>query len=165
MLLCTGLLFCELFHQPATLCAQEPLRSSGTRRFGSNRARDSSITPLSAGLRLNSPPQIPPNKLQKEVTESAVCWYVKASRIRSGGNDEATPESDGKLVISAHHVRFIPHIPQLAGLYADLQPERIELQHQPGDAYATLGSKDFAFSSDSASFASLARQARQLPPV
>jgi protein TonB len=74
-----------------------------------------------------------------------VCWYVKASRIRSGGQDEATPESDGKLVISAHHVRFIPHNPQLVDLYADLQPQRLELQRQPGDAYATLGSKDFAF--------------------
>lgn len=145
MLLCTGLLFCELFHLPATLCAQEPasifgyqaVRFEQSPGFFHYAALCRTPTEFSA--------QIPLNKLPKEVTESAVCWYVKASRIRSGGKDEATPESDGKLVISAHHVRFIPRNPQLADLYADLQPERLELQRQPRDAYATLGPKDFAF--------------------
>jgi TonB family protein len=145
MLLFIGLLFCELFHQPATLYPQEPAEIFGYQAvrfehspgFFHYAALCRTPTEFSA--------QIPPNKLPKEVTESAVCWYVKASRIRSAGKDDATPESDGKLVVSAHHVRFMPHNPQFADLYADLQPERLELQHQPGDAYATLGGEDFAF--------------------
>ena len=146
MLLCAGLLFCELFLEGATLSAQEPAVISGYQavRFEQSpgffhyAALCRTPTEFSA--------QIPPIKLPKEVTESAVCWYVKASRIRSGGTDDPSPEADGKLVISAHRVRFMPHNPQAADLYADLQRERVELKHQTGDAYATIGSADSVYS-------------------
>ncbi len=82
--------------------------------------------------------QMPAPKLSPEVTESAVCWYVKGSR-------SGAPEADGKLVISAHHVRFMPHGPRAAALYADLGPEEVELKHDPGQPYATLQSKDLVF--------------------
>jgi protein TonB len=89
--------------------------------------------------------QIPGTRLPLDVTEYAVCWYATASRVRSAGKNEASPEADGKLVISAHHVRFVPHNPQFSDLYADLPPDRVELKREPGDAYATLGSKNFVY--------------------
>ena len=86
--------------------------------------------------------QMPPPRLPLDATEMAVCWYAKGSRA---GGGTTSPEADGKLVVSAHHVRFMPHSPQFAGLYADLHPEQVELKHDPGQPYATLRSGDLVF--------------------
>ncbi|HEY1986333.1 MAG TPA: TonB family protein [Terracidiphilus sp.] len=88
--------------------------------------------------------QIPPPRLPREATESAVCWYVKASKTRPAPG-AADASADGKLVISEHHIRFIPHDPASAGLYADLHPEQAQLHHDPGQPFASLTAKDAAF--------------------
>lgn len=146
ILVCAGLLFCELFHGGATLCAQEPAVISGYQGVRFEQAPGFFHYATLCRTPTEFTAQMPPIKLPQEQTESAVCWYVKASRIRSGGTDSSSPEADGKLVISAHRVRFMPHNAQAADLYADLQRERVVLKHQSGDAYGTIGSADFVYS-------------------
>jgi hypothetical protein len=82
--------------------------------------------------------QIPAPNLPPEVTEPAVCWYVKTVVTRGSGH--VSPEADGKLVISAHHVRFVPSNMQYANLYVDLPPDQVQLDRQPGQPEALLRS-------------------------
>src|SRR5579859_2024646 len=82
--------------------------------------------------------QIPAPNPPPEITEPAVCWYVKTVVTRGSG--QASPEADGKLVISAHHVRFVPRSMQHADLYVDLPSDQIQLDHQPGQPGALLRS-------------------------
>jgi len=86
-------------------------------------------------------PALPPSSSQ---TEPAVCWYVKASKT-AAGTGGASQEADGKLVVSANHVRFIPRNPQFASLYMDLLHEEVRLKHEPGQPYATLEGDDLKF--------------------
>jgi hypothetical protein len=88
--------------------------------------------------------QIPAPNLPPEVTEPAVCWYVKTVVTR--GSSQASPEADGKLVISAHHVRFVPRIMQYEDLYVDLPPDQVQLDHQPGQPGALLRSSGLSLS-------------------
>ena len=91
--------------------------------------------------------QIPPNRLPREMTESAVCWYVMGSRPRAGGGAKDSPTSaDGKLILSEHHVRFIPHDASQANLYMDLHPQEIEMKHEAGQPFASLATKEVLFS-------------------
>ncbi|HEY1896891.1 MAG TPA: TonB family protein [Terracidiphilus sp.] len=140
MLLGTGLLLCGLFQQEAILRAQEPAFISGDEAvrfeqapgFFHYAALCRTATEFSAAMH--------PARLPRESTESAVCWYVKATKMRNdSGKVDGSPMVDGKLVISAHHVRFIPHDPQLADLYVDFHPEETELIHHPGQVFAALG--------------------------
>ena len=90
--------------------------------------------------------QIPPNRLPREMTESAVCWYVMGSRTRAGaGAKDGPAAADGKLIVSEHHVRFIPHDASLANLYMDLHPQEIEMKHDPGQPFASLGTREILF--------------------
>ena len=151
MLLVTGLLLCGLLQEEAILRAQEPAFISGDEAvrfehapgFFHYAALCRTATEFSATM--------PPARLPREATESAVCWYVKGNKMRNdGGKVDGSPLVDGKLVISAHHVRFIPHDPQFADLYVDFHPEETELMHQPGQPFAALGTTkvlvDFRFS-------------------
>ena len=88
--------------------------------------------------------QIPALNLPPEITEPAVCWYVKTVVTRGSG--QASPEADGKLVISAHHVRFVPRTMQYEGLYVDLPPDQVQLDHQPGQPGALLRSSGLSLS-------------------
>lgn len=80
--------------------------------------------------------QIPAPNLPPEITEPAVCWYVKTVVTRGSG--QVSPEADGKLVISAHHVLFVPRSMQYEDLYVDLPPDQVQLDHQPRSASRTL---------------------------
>ena len=88
--------------------------------------------------------QIPAPNLPPEITEPAVCWYVKTVVTRGSG--QASPEADGKLVISAHHVRFMPRSMQYEDLYVDLPPDQVQLDHQPGQPGALLRSSGLSLS-------------------
>jgi hypothetical protein len=140
MLLGTGLLLCRLRQEEAILRAQEPAFISGDEAvrfeqapgFFHYAALCRTATEFSAAM--------PPARLPRESTEPAVCWYVKGAKMRNdGGKVDGSPMVDGKLIISAHHVRFVPHDPQLADLYVDFHPEETELMHQPGQPFAALG--------------------------
>jgi protein TonB len=90
--------------------------------------------------------QMPPNRLPREMTESAVCWYVVASKTPTvGGTKDTAPTMDGKLILSEHHVRFIPHDGSRADLYMDLHPQEIEMKHEPGQPLASLATREFLF--------------------
>jgi TonB family protein len=146
MLFCTGLLFCALFHEGAILYPQEPAQISGFQAVRFEHSPGFSHYVAMCRTPKDFSAKIPPIGLPLTVTEFAVCWYVTASRVRSGGKDEPSPEVDGKLVISAHHVRFVPRNGQFSDLYADLPPDRVELKRDPGgDGSATLGTKDFVY--------------------
>jgi len=88
--------------------------------------------------------QIPAPNLPPEITEPAVCWYVKTVVTRGSG--QVSPEADGKLVISAHHVLFVPRSMQYEDLYVDLPPDQVQLDHQPGQPRALLRSGSLSLS-------------------
>src|SRR5947209_5726473 len=83
--------------------------------------------------------QMPPAKLPPDSTEYGLCWYADALMRISGS--ASAQKADGKLVISEHHVRFIPRDPLAAELYVDLPREQMELKHEPGQANASLEGK------------------------
>src|SRR4051794_3822263 len=60
--------------------------------------------------------QIPKSGLPLDKIEFGIGWYVTATVTRTG---TASPEVDGRIVVSPHHVRFIPRNPQLADAYLD----------------------------------------------
>ena len=82
--------------------------------------------------------QMPAPDLPPEITEPAVCWYVKAVVTRASG--QASSEAPGQLVISAHHVRFVPRSMQYADLYVDLAPDQVQVDHEPGQPGGLLRS-------------------------
>ena len=86
-------------------------------------------------------PQMPKAGLPLDQIEFGIGWYVKASvsRPTSAG---ASPQIDGRIVISQHHVRFMPSNSQLADQYVDLNRDGIELTHGAGQPDAWLRSKD-----------------------
>lgn len=87
--------------------------------------------------------QMPAAKSPPDQVEYGLCWYV--SGFKAAGGNAATPGAEGKIVVSEHHVRFIPRDPQAASLYMDLPREQVELKHEPGQPYATLQGKGAAF--------------------
>ncbi len=140
MLLGTGLLLCGLFQQEAILRAQEPAFISGDEAVRFEQAPGFFHYAALCRTATEFGAVMPAARLPRESTESAVCWYVKATKMRNdAGKVDGSPLVDGKLVISEHHVRFIPHDPQLADLYVDFHPEETELLHHPGQAFGALG--------------------------
>ncbi len=140
MLLGTGLLLCGLLQEEAILRAQEPAFISGDEavRFEQSPGffHYAALCRTATGFSATKPPA----RLPRESTEAAVCWYVMGTKMRNdGGKVDGSPLVDGKLVLSAHHVRFIPHDPQLADLYVDFHPEETELLHHPGQEFGALG--------------------------
>jgi periplasmic protein TonB len=140
MLLGTGLLLCGLFQQEAILRAQEPAFISGDEAVRFEHAPGFFHYAALCRTATEFGAAMPPARLPRESTEAAVCWYVMATKMRNdGGKVDGSPLVDGKLVLSAHHVRFIPHDPKLADLYVDFHPEETELLHHPGQAFGALG--------------------------
>ena len=83
--------------------------------------------------------QIPKSGLPLDKIEFGIGWYVTASVTRTIG---ASPEIDGRIVVSPHHVRFMPRNPQNADEYVDFPRGEIEFKHSPGETGASLRSKD-----------------------
>ena len=83
--------------------------------------------------------QLPKNGLPLDQIEFGIGWYVKASVTHAGG---VSPEIDGRIVVSPHHVRFMPADPQNAGHYVDIPRNEAELQHSRGEPGGSLRGKD-----------------------
>jgi TonB family protein len=140
MLLGTGLLLCGLLQVEAALRAQEPAFISGDEAVRFEHAPGFFHYAALCRTAREFGAAVPPARLPRESTEAAVCWYVMGTKMRNdGGKVDGSPLVDGKLVLSAHHVRFIPHDPKLADLYVDFHPEETELLHHPGQAFGALG--------------------------
>lgn len=140
MLLGTGLLLCGLFQQEAILGAQEPAFISGDVAVRFEQAPGFYHYAALCRTPTEFIAAMPRTRLPRESTEKGVCWYVMGAKMRNdGGKVDGSPMVDGKLVISEHHIRFIPHDPQLADLYVDFKPEETELLHHPGQMFAALG--------------------------
>jgi TonB family protein len=83
--------------------------------------------------------QMPAPKLPADKSEYALCWYVDGSKANG-------TKVDGRIVVSDHHVRFMPGDPQFADTYVDLPREQVAVQHQAGQPNAILVGKDVSFS-------------------
>src|SRR5580692_9716361 len=146
MLVGAGLLLWGLLLEVALLPAQEPAFISGDQAVRFEQAPGFFHYAALCRTATEFKTQIPPARLPREMTESAVCWYVMGSKTRTaGGAKESSPPASGKLIISEHHVRFIPYDASLASVYMDLHPQEIEMKHEPGQAFALLGSREIQF--------------------
>jgi TonB family protein len=140
MLLGTGLLLCGLFQQEAILRAQEPAFISGDLAVRFEQAPGFFHYAALCRTATEFSAVKPPTRLPWKSTEAGVCWYVMGTKmLNDGGKVDGSPLVDGKLVISAHHVRFIPRDAQFSNLYVDFHPEETELLHHPGQEFGALG--------------------------
>lgn len=136
IILCTGLLWGSL------LFAQEPAKMNGAQAVRFEQSPGFFHYVVFCNTPKEFMAQIPPAKLPPDSMEYGLCWYVHGSVSRGNA---VSPEADGRLVISPHHVRFIPGNPQLGNVYADLQPEQVELKHDAGQPHGILQSNDLVF--------------------
>ena len=83
MLLGTGLLLCGLFQQEAILRAQEPAFISGDEAVRFEQAPGFFHYAALCRTAAEFSAAMPPARLPRESTESAVCWYVKATKMRN----------------------------------------------------------------------------------
>jgi hypothetical protein len=132
-----------LDYRPA-FAAQEPAVIGGDKAVRFNQSPGFFHYAALCRTLTESTQQIPAPNLPPEITEPAVCWYVRTVVTRGSG--QASPEADGKLVISAHHVRFVPRSMQYEDLYVDLAPDQVQLDHQPGQPGALLRSSGLSLS-------------------
>jgi TonB family protein len=87
--------------------------------------------------------QVPKPGVPLDAIEFGLGWYVKASVTHSGGATSGTsPEVDGRIVVSSHHVRFMPRDPQFADQYLDIPRSEVEFAHSSGQPDGWLRSKD-----------------------
>jgi TonB family protein len=136
ILLCIGLLWGSL------LFAQQPALMNGAQavRFEQSPGFFHYVVFCQTAKEFTA--QMPAAKLPPDSMEYGLCWYVHGSLSRGSA---VSPEADGRLVISPHHVRFMPGNPQSADVYADLHPEQVELKHDPGQPFGLLQSNDLVF--------------------
>ena len=141
---CIGLLLSGLLFEISALDAQEPAVMNGAQavRFEQSPGFYNYVAFCRTPKEFSA--QIPAAKSPADQLEYGLCWYASGSR--TGGGNAATEGADGKIVISEHHVRFIPRDPRAASLYMDLPREQVELKHESGQPQAVLQGKDVAFS-------------------
>ena len=135
--LCAGALLSGFLDRRA-ICAQEPAAIGGDKAVRFEQSPGFFHYAALCRTLAESTQQIPASNLPPEITEPAVCWYVKTVVTRGSG--QTSTEADGKLVISAHHVRFVPRSMQYADLYVDLPPDQVQLDHPPGQPSALMRS-------------------------
>ena len=136
--LCVGGLLCGFLDDRPSFAAQEPAVIGGDKAVRFEQSTGFFHVAALCRTLTVSTQQIPAPNLPPEIMEPAVCWYVKTVVTRGSG--QSSPEADGKLVISAHHVRFVPSNMQYANLYVDLPPDQVQLDRQPGQPEALLRS-------------------------
>lgn len=137
---CFGLLLSGLRYNQSLLRAQEAATMNGAPavRFEQSPGFYSYVVFCKTTKEFTA--QMPPAKLAPESAEYGLCWYVSGWTTGGGTNG-----ADGKIVVSEHHVRFLPRDAQSANLYVDLPREQVELKTQPGQPDATLQGKGQVF--------------------
>jgi hypothetical protein len=136
--LCAGVSLSGFLDYRPAFAAQEPAVIGGDKAVRFEQSTGFFHVAALCRTLTGSTQQIPSPNLPLEITEPAVCWYVKTVVTRGSG--WASPEVDGKLIISAHHVRFVPRNMQYEDLYVDLSPDKVQLYRQPGQPEALLRS-------------------------
>jgi hypothetical protein len=136
--LCAGVLLSGFLDYRPAFAAQEPAVIGGDKAVRFEQSTGFFHVAALCRTLTESTQQIPALNLPPEITEPAVCWYVKTVVTRGSG--QVSPEVDGKLIISAHHVRFVPSNMQYEDLYVDLSPDQVQLDRQPGQPEALLRS-------------------------
>ena len=136
---CIGLLLSGLLFVHSVLRAQEPAVMNGAQavRFEQSPGFYNYVAFCRTPKEFSA--QIPAAKLAPDQLEYGLCWYVSASK--TDGGDAATGGADGKLVISEHHIRFIPRDSQDASVYMDLPREQVELKHERGQPNVPAGQR------------------------
>jgi len=142
--LCAGVLLSGFLDYRPAFAGQEPAVIGGDKAIRFEQSTGFfHVAALCRSLTVSTE-QIPAPNLPPEITEPAVCWYVKTVVTRGSG--QASHEADGKLVISAHHVRFIPRSMQYEDLFVDLPPDQVQVDHHPGQPSALLRSSGLSLS-------------------
>ena len=142
--LCAGVLLSGFLDDRPSFAAQEPAVIGGDKAVRFEQSTGFFHVAALCRTLTVSTEQIPAPNLPPEITEPAVCWYVKTVVTRGSG--QASHEADGKLVISAHHVRFIPRSMQYEDLFVDLPPDQVQVDHHPGQPSALLRSSGLSLS-------------------
>src|SRR5579859_6709420 len=134
-----ALLLCGLVHDGPLLRAQEPatIDSEPAVRFEQGPGYFNYAAFCRTPKEFSG--QIPKSGLPLDKIEFGIGWYVTATVTRTAG---ASPEVDGRIVVSPHHVRFIPRNPQVADEYEDFPRGEVEFKHSAGEPDASLRSKD-----------------------
>ncbi len=134
-----ALLLCGLVHDGPILRAQEPatIDSEPAVRFEQSPGYFNYAAFCRTPKEFSA--QIPKSGLPLDKIEFGIGWYVTATVTRTTG---ASPEVDGRIVVSPHHVRFMPRNPQFADEYVDFPRGEVEFKHSPGEPDASLRSKD-----------------------
>jgi TonB family protein len=134
-----ALLLCGLVHDGPLLRAQEPatIDSEPAVRFEQSPGYFNYAAFCRTPKEFSA--QIPKSGLPLDKIEFGIGWYVTATVTRTAG---ASPEVDGRIVVSPHHVRFIPRNPQVADEYEDFPRGEVEFKHSAGGPEASLRSKD-----------------------
>jgi TonB family protein len=134
IVVCIGLLLSGLLFEKPALQAQEAATMNGAKavRFeqspGFFNYISFCVTPKDFLA------QMPEAKLPGDKLEYGLCWYVDKSKAGSSA-------VEGKLVVSEHHVRFVPDNPQFADAYIDIPREQAAVKHEVGQNEATLVGK------------------------
>ena len=134
-----ALLLCGLVHDGPILRAQEPatIDSELAVRFEQSPGYFNYAAFCRTPKEYSA--QIPKSGLPIDKIEFGIGWYVTATVTRTAN---ASSEVDGRIVVSPHHVRFMPRSPQFAGEYVDIPRGEVEFKHSPGEPDASLRSKD-----------------------
>lgn len=134
ILVCTGMLMSGLIllaQEPATIDNEPAVRFEQGGGYYNYAAFCRTPTDFST--------QMPKTGLAIDKIEFAIGWYVRGSVTRGGA---ASPEVDGRIVVSQHHIRFMPANPQNADQYFDIPHGEAELAHSSGEAGGVLQGKD-----------------------
>jgi TonB family protein len=134
-----ALLLCVLVHAGPLLQAQEPatIDSEPAVRFEQSPGYFNYAAFCRTPKEFSA--QIPKSGLPLDKIEFGIGWYVTATVTRTAG---ASPEADGRIIVSPQHVRFMPRNPQFADAYVDFRRGEVEFKHSPGEPGASLRSKD-----------------------
>lgn len=140
-IVCIGVLLPGVLSSLPRLKAQEPAVMNGAQavRFQQSPGFYNYVAFCRTAKEFSA--QIPAAKLPPDRMEYGLCWYVNGSKAAA----DSAGSADGKIVISEHHVRFLPRDPQSASLYMDLPREQVELKHERGQPEARLEGKGLAF--------------------
>lgn len=145
MLLGTGLLLIVVSGQVA-VPAQEPAYYLGNPgiRFEQSAGVFHYLYRCQTGRELQYPSKI--SSRATGASERAMCWPVWAVRMtKNGATFDASPLIYGRIMSSAHNVRFIPNDDKDSDLYSDFRPDELQVQHKAGELFALLVTKDVFF--------------------